>query len=68
MRPFVAFDQRIQLTVVGEVIFKASRHHTQTPDRQETSGLQFTTDFELRACTPCRLAVTSTTEGREPNA
>ena len=28
------FDQRIQLTAVGEVIFGASRHQTQRPDRQ----------------------------------
>jgi hypothetical protein len=55
VRPFVAFDQHIQLTAVGEVIFRASRHQTQRPDRQEASGLQFTTDFGLRACTPCRL-------------
>ena len=65
MRPFVAFDQHIQLTAVGEVIFRASRHQAHRPDRQEASGLQFTTDFGLRART---LAVTSTTEGREPNA
>ena len=45
MRPFVAFDQHIQLTAVGEVIFWASRHQTQRPDRQQASGLQFTTDF-----------------------
>jgi hypothetical protein len=31
------------------VIFRASRHQTQRPDRQEASGLQFTTDFGLRA-------------------
>ena len=68
MRPFVAFDQHIQLTAVDEVIFRASRHQTQRPDRQEASGLQFTTDFGLRACTPLPVAVTSTTEGREPNA
>ena len=55
MRPFVAFDRHIQLTAVGEVIFRASRHQTHRPDRQEASGLQFTTDFGLRACTPCRL-------------
>jgi hypothetical protein len=55
MRPFVAFDQHIQLTAVGEVIFRASRHQTQRPDRQQASGLQFTTDFGPRARTPCRL-------------
>src|SRR5438105_8879792 len=64
----LAFDQHIQLTAVGEVIFLASRHQTQRPDRRETGGLRFTTDFGLRARTPCRLGVTSTTEGREPNA
>ncbi len=46
---FVAFDQHIQLTAVGEVIFRASRDQTQRPDRQQASGLQFTTDFGLRA-------------------
>ena len=68
MRRFVAFDQHIQLTAVGEVIFRASRHQAHRPDRQEASGLQFTTDFGLRARTPLPVAVTSTTEGREPNA
>jgi hypothetical protein len=31
MSPFVAFDQHIQLTAVGEVIFLASRHQTHRP-------------------------------------
>jgi len=56
------------LASVGEVIFRAFRHKTALkPDRQEARGLQFTTDFRLRARTPS-VAVTSITEGREPNA
>jgi len=39
MRPFVAFDQHVQLTAVGEVIFRASGGQTQRPDLQQASGL-----------------------------
>jgi hypothetical protein len=62
------FDQYIQLTAVGEVIFRASRRQTQRPDRQEDSGLQFTTDLRTAGPRPLPVAVTSTAEGREPNA
>ena len=65
IRPFVAFNQHIQLTAAGEVILRASRHQPQSPDRQD---LQFRTDIGRRPCTLDGCRHTSTTEGREPNA
>jgi hypothetical protein len=68
MRPFVAFDQHIQLTAVGEVIFRdlpPSNPEPRSPGSQRSS-----VHDRLRTTGPHPLpvAVTSTMEGREPNA
>src|SRR5687767_4906800 len=55
MRPFVAFDQHIQLTAVAEEILRAFPPSNPEARFHEAGGPQFRADFGLRARTPCRL-------------
>ena len=61
-------DEDIQLTAVGEVIFRASRH--QNPEARSPGSQRSSVHGRLRTAGPHALpvAVTSTTEWREPNA
>ena len=66
MRAFVAFEEHIQLTAVGEV-FRASRHQISGPiaSKPAVFGSRQSSDAGLHALP---VAVRSTTEGRELNA